>query len=229
MIESVEKEDIRKIHNSVKEMGFALLHTRIGDIEIENIKEFIDKYPCELSEINYAGTEKRIWKSEDMNQHIFNFMEFSDRIINEVFGAQANSKTVLAYSNHPISQNNRLMTGRWHLDSIRAQYKIFCFLTRTESSTGPLELIPGTHKLGFKAFSLISGRLIKSSDLISSTRAYQQLDDEWVLGQSLKFGGSVPLICEAGSIFLVNTSSIHRARPCLENNRYALCAYYDHF
>jgi hypothetical protein len=37
------------------------------------------------------------------------------------------------------------------------------------------------------------------------------------------------MLCDEGSVVIVNTSAIHRARPCFEAGRYALTSYYGHF
>ncbi len=222
-------EDFAALRAAVKRQGFAVLQSRATPEGCTHIKAFIDQYPKENAEINYGGTEKRIWGSHTKDPAIRAFGEISDQVMRAVFNAQPKVKTVLSYSNHPIPQEDRLITGRWHLDSLRHQYKLFCFLSRTEERTGPLEVVPGTHRTAFKMWSLMSGQYIAPSDLGSGKRRYQKLNEQWVDAKCRKSGGSVPFLCEAGTLILVDTSAIHRARPCLEGHRYALCAYYDHF
>lgn len=222
-------EDFTALRANVNRQGFAILHSRVTPEACEHIKAFIDKYPAKDAEINYGGTEKRIWGSHTMDPIVQAFGELSDQMMGAVFNAQAQVKTVLSYSNYPIPAEDRLITGRWHLDSMRHQYKMFCFLTRTEERTGPLEVVPGTHRTAFKLAPLATGQYISPSDLGTGKRRYQKLDDQWVYAQCRKVGGSVPFLCDAGTLILVDTSAIHRARPCLEGHRYALCAYYDHF
>ena len=222
-------EDFRAVRARVKRQGFAILQSRATPEACEHIKAFIDTYPAKDAEINYGGTEKRIWGSHTMDPIVEAFGELSDQVMSTVFKAQAKVKTVLSYSNYPIPAEDRLITGRWHLDSLRHQYKLFCFLTRTEEQTGPLEVVPGTHRTAFKLWPLASGQYISRADLGTDKRRYQKLDEQWVDAQCRKAGGSVPFLCEAGTLILVDTSAIHRARPCLKGHRYALCAYYDHF
>lgn len=209
--------------------GFAILQSRATPEACDYIKNFIDQYPEKDAEINYGGSEKRIWGSHCMDPVVKAFGELSDQVIGAVFNSQPKVKTVLAYSNHAIPAEERLITGRWHLDSLRHQYKLFCFLTRTEEHTGPLEVVPGTHRTVFKLWALVSGRYISYSSLGTVKRRYQTLDEQWVEAQCRKAGGSVPFLCEPGTLILVDTSAIHRARPCLKSHRHALCAYYDHF
>ena len=222
-------EDFKALRLKVKQEGFAVLQTCASVEVCEHIKGFIDRFPVEKAEINYGGTEKRIWDSHNMDHIIQDFGKLSELVIGAIFDAQPKVKTVLSYSNHPIAIEDRLITGRWHLDSLRHQYKLFCFLTRTDEQTGPLEVVPGTHRTAFKFWPLASGKYISRTDLGSGKRRYQKLDEEWVDAQCRKAGSSFPFLCEAGTLILVDTSAIHRARPCLKGHRYALCAYYDHF
>ncbi len=222
-------ENINILRENIKSKGYAYLQTRATHEACDYLQTFIDQYPDKDVEINYGGTEKRIWNSQTKDPVIQAFADLSDHVIASVFNSKVNARTVLAYSNLPVPNEASLITGRWHLDSIRKQYKMFCFLTRTEEHTGPLEIVPRTHRTAFKLWPLASGHYIRRSDLGTNKRRYQKLDDQWVDAQCRKAGGSVPLLCEAGTLILVDTSAIHRARPCLEGSRYALCAYYDHF
>lgn len=222
-------EDFTTIYATVKRQGFATLKSHATTEACERIKAFIDQYSVQDSEINYGGTEKRIWDSHTMNPDIQAFGELSDQVMGAVFNAKPKLKTVLSYSNCPIINEGLAITGRWHLDSLRHQYKLFCFLTRTEEQNGPLEVVPGTHRTAFKLWPLISGRYISHADLGTNKRRYQKLEEDWVDAQCRNAGGSVPFLCEAGTLILVDTSAIHRARPCLKDHRYALCSYYDHF
>lgn len=222
-------EDFPALRAAVRRQGFAFLQSKATPEGCEHIKAFIDQFPAEKAEINYGGTEKRIWGSHTMDPAIQAFGELSDQVMGAVFHAQPKVKTVLSYSNRPIPPEDRLITGRWHLDSLRHQYKLFCFLTRTQERTGPLEVVPGSHRTAFKLWPLASGQYISRSDPGTGKRRYQKLDERWVDAQCRRAAGSVPFLCEAGTLILVDTSAIHRARPCLEGHRYALCAYYDHF
>ena len=222
-------ENIKTVRANVDRMGFSFLESRATPKACEYLKAFIDRYPEKDAEINYGGTEKRIWGSHYMDPVVEAFGELSDQLMSAVFNSQPKVKTVLAYSNFPISPEKKLISGRWHLDSLRHQYKLFCFLTQTDEQTGPLEVVPGTNRKAFKLWALGSGQYISISSLGTDKRRYQTLDEQWVETRCRKVGGSVPFLCEPGTLILVDTSAIHRARPCLEGHRYALCAYYDHF
>lgn len=224
-----QDEDLALARQQLAGQGFSFLKTRMSDAACAQVKQFIDAFPEAQSEINYGGTEKRIWSAQTHDAQLREFSAFADGLLSRLFSAQAQTKTVLAYRNHPVPQEPGLTLGRWHLDSLKNQYKVFCFLTRTTPDSGPLELVPGTQRAGFKALPLLTGQFIAPSDIGTDKRKYQKLDETWVDRQIQRQGGTMPLLCEAGSIVVVDTSAIHRARPCRAAERYALCVYYDHF
>jgi hypothetical protein len=221
-------ENINVLRENLSNQGFAFLRSHANLDACEFVKAFIDHYPNRDAEINYSGTEKRIWDAHAKEPIIQEFAALSDQVIGAVFNFKVNVKTVLAYSNFPIPAEESLINGRWHLDSLRRQYKLFCFLTRTEDQTGPLEILPGTHRIVFKLRAVAQGKYLSLWNLNKKMRAYQSLNDRWIETQCRNVGGSVPLLCDAGSLILVDTSAIHRARPCIEGHRYALTSYYDH-
>jgi hypothetical protein len=197
---------------------------------LDHVISFIDTFDDQKSEINYAGTEKRIWMSHEKDELIGKFRHFADRLISRIHGKQITSRDTLAIRNLPVEERSELHTGRWHLDSLRRQVKVFAFLTDVTERSGPLEIIPGSHRASFKFPQLLKGQLVGPTDLVlGDARKYQHLDDAWAERMASDVGGSTPLVCPAGTIAVVNTSAIHRARPCLEANRYALTSYYDHF
>jgi len=222
-------EDVKTLRADVKRQGFAFLQSFATAETCGYIRNFVDRFPETDAEMNYAGTEKRIWNSHSVDPVAEAFGALCDQVMGAVFNSPCKARTVLAYSNFPIRPEQSLTTGRWHIDSLRHQYKLFCFLTRTRVQTGPLELIPGTHRTAFKLWAIASGQYVSISDWGKQTRRYQSLNEQWAETRGRSAGGSVPLLCEPGTLILVDTSAIHRARPCLEGNRYVLAAYYDHF
>lgn len=192
------------------------------------IKCFIDSFDVSRSEINYGGTEKRVWMAHEKHEAIAAFRRFADELLSRMYGQRIASRNTLAIRNLPVEPAPGLIDGRWHLDSLRMQIKVFAFITDVNERSGPLEIVPRSHRWSFKLPHLIGGKLVQLSDFRGGNRKYQRLDDDWVARISAA-GGSQPLVCPAGTVAVVDTSAIHRARPCLEGHRYALTSYYDRF
>ena len=74
----------------------------------------------------------------------------------------------------------------------------------------------------------LRGLCFKPSDLFTGKRSYQSLPEHWI--ETLRGRGyePAPVLVEAGTVLIVDTSIIHRARPCKSVPRYALTTYYKH-
>lgn len=209
--------------------GFVILPTPIAEASRHEMIDFIDSVPANKCEINYGGTEKRIWDAHTKSPLIEAFREFSNDLLERLYMRRPDAHTVLAYSNKPIPDDRELASGRWHLDSLRKQVKVFAFLTKTTEKSGPLEILRGTHRSMFKVAEIARGTLLNASLFTTGKRLYQKLPDDQIDRIIASGKNAVPILCEAGAIVIVNTSAIHRARPCFEQGRYALTSYYDHF
>jgi hypothetical protein len=212
---------------ALREGGLVIGQSRAEPEYCQRVRAFIDEFPVDDAEVNYAGSEVRIWRAHEKNADIADFRRFADALLSRMFGKKIESRDILAIRNLPVDDGPNLVNGRWHLDSLFSQIKVFLFLSDVSERSGPLELVRGTHKPAFKFRHLAAGRLMRPSDLVGTARRYQKLDDAWVDSLTAERGVE-PVICEEGSIAIVNTGAIHRARPCLEGGRYALTAYYDH-
>ncbi len=104
---------------------------------------------------------------------------------------------------------------------------MFLFLSDTTEASGPFEFLPRTQQTAFKMKMLLRGTYIRPGDIVGKgTRTYSSLDDAWVSGLAQQGYTPMPVLCPSGTIMVVDSSAIHRARPCRDGSRYALTAYY---
>jgi hypothetical protein len=82
LIDDVNPEAIRA---GLKNRGFAFLPRRIGAADCAVLRGFIDAVPEETCEINYAGSEKRIWDAHRRIPEIEGFRAFSDNLLRKIF------------------------------------------------------------------------------------------------------------------------------------------------
>jgi hypothetical protein len=224
---SVDQERLLDIRIELATKGFARVGRCSDPSSLAEVRAFVDSEPEEHCELNYGGTEKRVWGAERRCQRIMEFRSVADSFLSSLTSSRQLAHTVLAYSNKPVPKGSELENGRWHLDSVVRQLKVFLFLTATTENSGPLELVVGTHRLFFKVQAVMAGRYFSRGDLVNGTyRRYSKLSDAWIASLNAQGYRQTPLLCEAGDVFVVNTSSIHRARPCFEGGRYAVAAYY---
>ncbi|MEK9614663.1 MAG: phytanoyl-CoA dioxygenase family protein [Flavobacteriaceae bacterium] len=222
-------------HASVKKEiannGFFVVDRPLPIDFCNNIIKFLDEFPEGSAEINYNGSEKRVYGSEKHCAEIASFKTFSDRLLSDVFERNVASSSTLAIRNLPLKSKKNAIKGRWHLDSFRRQIKVFLFLTDVSHSSGPLQLVKGSNKLQFKCANVAYGNVFSFKDLLwgKKTRLYQSITDDAVEKIAGRGERVKSLICEAGTVAIVDTSMLHRALPCESQPRYALTGYYDSF
>lgn len=217
-----------EIYKETKKTGCSILDRKYDSDFCNNVIGFMDSYSDPDVELCYGGTERRIWDAHKKNDLIKQFKSESDALLSEIYGRTIESYTILALKNVPIPKDGTQLAGRWHIDSFREQVKVFTFLSDVEDVNGPFEFLSGSHTPGFKFKNVVAGNYFSVKDFFGSKRKYQRLDEDFI-NKTVSEIEATPLICEAGTTAIIDTSSIHRARPCLEGRRYYIAAYYKHF
>jgi len=229
--EYIKQSEYDLIKKTLKKDGYYILKQRYLDSNgLKDMKTQIDTHENENVEKNFNDSEIRIWDAQEKSTLFKQFYDDSTKWIDAITSKSTKAKTLLAIRNKSINPElKNLTSGRWHLDSLRAQLKVFLFLSDTTEKSGPFEFLPRSHNPLFKIRNI--GKYVRVSDLVGmikkrGDRSYSKLDDTWVEGLSHKGFNAKPVICKAGTIMFVNTTAIHRARPCLEGSRYALTTYF---
>ena len=213
---------------AVKEDGYLLIEDGYDAGDCREIVQWMDEHvPVEGDEVNYGGSELRIWHAHQKGSRLKDFLASCDQFLSDMEQTDRSAYNLLAIRNRALSpEDARSRVGRWHLDSFRRQYKIFLFLDDVTTDSGPLEFIPGTHRPVFKARGLAAGQYLRPSDFVKGKRTYQSIDEGWIDKLSTRGYEPTPVVCKGGTVLIIDTSAIHRARPCLAGTRYALTAYY---
>tara|TARA_B110000263_G_C15269022_1_gene492523 strand:- start:29 stop:874 length:846 start_codon:yes stop_codon:yes gene_type:complete len=180
------------------------------DWMFENKKEFVHS-------TDYA--DHRIFGAEDLSKNID---EFASNLLLK--------KLANAYNGTPTSNGftlaGKIQTtgheygsgGSWHRDSYFRQFKSLVYLTDVSDDNGPFQVILGSHDK--KNISNDS----KSANLESMQCQFDQKTVEKILKsepERLK-----TLTAKAGTVVLVDTSTIHRGLPLNNGIRYALTNYF---
>ena len=221
-------DNIAKAEAALPREGYLIIENGYHQDMCQEIIKVMDTLcPDKRVERRYSGTEMRIWDAQKQHRLFETFYQECNLFASNVMGHEMSAYTLLAIRNRALDPSDlESAKGRWHIDSFRKQLKIFLFLTDTTESSGPFEFIPGTHMWNFKLRMVCKGAYFTPSDLFKTTRRYQHLDEADISKVLHSGRGSRPAICKAGTVMVVNTSAIHRARPCREGSRYALTAYF---
>lgn len=220
--------EIDSARSAVLDQGWSLLGTSLDASARNQICNEIDILAqADDTEVNYAGAEHRVWHAHHKSKLIDQFRNFSDTVLSKVMQEPKAAYDILAIRNRTLeSEATALRVGRWHLDSFYQQMKIFVFLTDVTQASGPFEMIPGTQAMTFKVRQALEGHLITPKDLVKGTRSYASLKEELIEKIVAKGYETKAFDVPAGTIALVDTSCVHRARPCTKGERYALTSYY---
>ena len=227
----IKSIDFKALRKELHENSFFIFKKKQSIQYCQEVIKNIDLLSIEKNiEINYRGSEHRVWHAEKKSKPIKLFKNFSDDLMTRLFNKVNESVNVLAIRNKRIPNYSKEDNDcRWHMDSLFNQYKVFLFLSDVDEHSGPLQIIKGTHRLTFKIKKIMSGQIIALKDIFSKdgSRSYGSIKDDWINRLIGKENSIKNLNVEKGTIVIVNTSMIHRAKPCIKNIRYALTSYYD--
>jgi hypothetical protein len=227
------KEIIEEAKIAMKKDSYFLIPNVYTKEFCDEIKTEMDKTTPGLGvEINYGGSETRIWSSQKRFKGVKNFFEDSNQLLSSILNQDNIASTVLAIKNNPLPKGDQKYSmGRWHIDSWRSQEKVFLFLSDTSEKTGPLEFILNTHKSFFRyRKALEPGFFFDHLSMLKkgNVRRYASIPDNKVERLFDKGYSTKPVLVKAGTVLVINPSKlIHRARPCEKGGRYALTAYYS--
>ncbi len=213
-----------EIKSELQANGYSIVGKLDDQKLIHGLINFIDCVDSTECEINYSGSEKRIWNAEEKSEKVRNLKLKYDELYFNIL-EEKKECTILAYSNKPLQSLATDVKGRWHLDSFNNQYKIFTFLKDVDEGAGPFEFVNGTHMYAQKLKYLLMGKVISIGDIFTGKRRYQSLDDSW-MAKLVSDRGSKKVMVDSGSVVIINTSLIHRASPCIANDRYAVAGYF---
>ena len=218
MIE-IDVQELRLSQRDLSTKGYYvyknLLDKETCKAAIEEINSYLDKNDVE---INYSNSESRIWESENKLSFCKEFKKFSDSLYKDIFNLQADS-SVLAIKNTALKPSLEATKSRWHADSFFKQYKLFLFLEEVGIDNGPLEYLKESKSYIYKIRNI--NKYFKVKGLFNNeARAYSEIQDNFLPNKIKSFA------VDQGSLLVINTSAIHRARPCERGERFALTAYF---
>lgn len=218
------------INADLEEVGFYELPVRLPATAVAEIVRQMDNVCANHDdlEVNYGGSEHRIWQASEQFESAAAFREFSDEVIPNLDGDMEKARNVLAVRNKPLTDGTgELRKGRWHLDSFRKQLKIFVFMQDVTENDGPFELIPRTQNISAKVKHMIPGRYFSLKDIVKrgGTRGYQHIDEEFIERVEENYPPKLFTV-PAGTILVADTSAIHRAHPVNGGERYAFTSYH---
>lgn len=209
-----------------KKNGYIVINNFISKKECNILKKLIEKfykkYP-KLVWLDSSGSEIRIFGAQKIS---FYFQKYFDNFFIKSLGEQVfNGKlsNLMVMANKIVAKKNNQGSGSgWHRDAFDFQYKSILYLNDTGSNNGPFQIIKKSQNF----YNVIKDTYKYSLDISNSRFTNSQIN---------KLINSEPkrlktFTGKAGTLLIVNTSSIHRGKPLKSNIRYALTNYfYPHY
>lgn len=183
-------------------------------IEVDRI---ITEYPDYVHPA--AKADKRVYGADNASELVARFA--NDETLREVASAYNREPTVTAFTlaAYMLASSGNQGSGEgWHRDAFLRQFKAIMYLTDVAPENGPFQIIRDSHRFPQILEDMKSGDLKYMQYRIGedNVAAILENDDK----RLLTYTGS------AGTLILVDTSSVHRGKPILTESRYALTNYY---
>ena len=181
------------------------------------VDRVIEQYPEYLHA--HTKSDLRIFGANNVSSIIDEFARHPTlQAIASVYNRASTCAAFTLAAKMPYSNSNKGSGEGWHRDAFFRQFKAIMYLTDVELNNGPFQFLRDSHKRGQVLRDIWTGKLRYSQNRLSDSEV------ELILHSSPS--RLQTYTAKAGTLILVDTSSIHRGIPIKEGCRYALTNYY---
>lgn len=181
------------------------------------VDRVIKNYPQYVN--GNAKADVRVYGANNGSTLIQEFAQ--DSMLLEVASAYNREPTLTAFTlaaRMPASAGNKGSGEGWHRDAFPRQVKAILYLTDVQPENGPFQWIRDSHR----RVELL--RDMRSADL--EYKQYRLTEEHVARLLRLQPEREKTFTAQAGTLILVDTSSVHRGMPIRAGTRYALTNYY---
>jgi ectoine hydroxylase-related dioxygenase (phytanoyl-CoA dioxygenase family) len=210
------------IINDLENKGFSVIENYLKKEQCDRLSKkislFIKKNPKKIYVGKYSS-DKRIFGAEFIDPVISKY--HNSNVLKKIgsFYMKCELKNLMTMANETIFKKKNLGSGEgWHRDNINKQYKSILYLQDVSNKNGPFQFIKDSQKI----YNILKDSSVLKKK-IQITR-YKQAEINKLLKR--KNYTIKTLTYKAGTLMIVDTSSIHRGSPLESGKRYALTNYY---
>ena len=211
-----------KIINDLEKKGFSIVENYFSKEQCKKLSNKIRLYIENNSTKIYEGkysSDKRIFGAEYIDHQINKYYNSNDLKQIGNFYMKCELENLMTMANETTYKDNNLGSGEgWHRDSVNRQFKSILYLENVNANNGPFQFLKNSNQM----LDILRDNSILNKE-IKNTR---YTDDE--VKKLLKKDSNrlQTLNYKAGTLILIDTSSIHRGAPIKFGKRYALTNYY---
>lgn len=216
---SNENEILKKI----KYEGYAQIDNFISRSECEELIGYVDEIIIKEKEfvsVESDGNDLRIYGVDRLTK-VFDIKKQLDLVssIHKLFYFPKKKDSFTLLGKISFKEGNKGSGTGWHRDSpFSHQFKTILYLSDVTNNNGPFQYLPKSHK--FNNLLKISDRLQKPLNEDRFTDAeIDTLIKQGAIDEPITF------CANQGTLILVDTRGLHRGKPLLSDNRYALTSY----
>jgi ectoine hydroxylase-related dioxygenase (phytanoyl-CoA dioxygenase family) len=181
------------------------------------VDRVIEEYPKYVN--GNAKADVRVYGANNGSDLIQEFAQ--DAMLLEVASAYNREPTRTAFTlaaRMPASAVNKGSGEGWHRDAFLRQVKAILYLTDVEPENGPFQWIRDSHRRAELLQDMRNSRL--------GYKQYRLTEEEVADLLRPQPGREMTFTAQAGTLILVDTSTVHRGMPIRAGTRYALTNYY---
>ena len=183
------------------------------------VDRIIEHYPKYVN--GNAKADQRVYGANNASELIATFA--NDMILASVASAYNHEPTSTAFTlaaRMPTSLDNQGSGEGWHRDAFLRQFKAILYLSDVGPSNGPFQMILDSHRRHRVLSDMRAGQLKYMQYRLTNSQIHQIIADEPAR--------NITCVAPAGTLILVDTSTLHRGMPIEDGTRYALTNYYFH-
>lgn len=223
--------NIKKIEDKSSELEILSNLRNFGFSVVEN---YLDKNKCEkvIKKIDsfIESNPSKIWSGKLSSDQRIHGAEHIDDTINEYYNSKmiknvgraylySDLENLMTMANRTKFFQDNLGSGEgWHRDSINTQFKSILYLVDVDFKNGPFQMIKGSQRF----FQMLTDLQFLDKK-INNTR-FTEDDISTLIKNNIE--RLLTFSHKAGTLLIVDTSTLHRGSPIISGSRYALTNYY---
>lgn len=183
------------------------------------VDRIIEQYPNYVN--GNAKADQRVYGANNASELIAAFA--NDLMLVSVASAYNHVSTIPAFTlaaRMPTSRDNQGSGEGWHRDAFLRQFKAILYLSDVGPSNGPFQMIRDSHRGKRVVSDMCAGHLKYMQYRLTNPEIEQIIADDPAR--------KITYTARAGTLILVDTSTLHRGQPIEDGTRYALTNYYFH-